>query len=245
MNYIIDEKENRDDLFFKELGIVLEISDGIVTISGLYDVSFGEMIDIIIPGSNKPIIGIILNIEYFQVSAVIFSNDIDVVPGYIVMRKYILMSVPTGSALLGRVVDPLGNPLDDLGNINSKGSRYIEQIAPSIISRAPVRKPLETGLKVVDSMVPIGHGQRELIIGDTKTGKTSIAIDTILNQKTEDTLCIYVAIGQKRSSVARIAKLLKNKNCLDSTIIVAATASDTAAMQYIAPYCGCSMGDIL
>jgi len=243
MNYIIDEKENRDDLFFKELGIVLEISDGIVTISGLYDVSFGEMIDIIIPGSNKPIIGIILNIEYFKVSAVIFSNDIDVVPGYIVMRKYILMSVPTGSALLGRVVDPLGNPLDDLGNINSKGSRYIEQIAPSIISRSPVRKPLETGLKVVDSMVPIGHGQRELIIGDTKTGKTSIALDTILNQKTEDTLCIYVAIGQKRSSVARIAKLLKNKNCLESTIIVAATASDTAALQYIAPYCGCSMGE--
>lgn len=243
MNYIIDEKENRDDLFFKELGIVLEISDGIVTISGLYDVSFGEMIDIIIPGSNKPIIGIILNIEYFQVSAVIFSNDIDVVPGYIVMRKYILMSVPTGSALLGRVVDPLGNPLDDLGNINSKGSRFIEQIAPSIISRTAVRKPLETGLKVVDSMVPIGHGQRELIIGDTKTGKTSIAIDTILNQKTEDTLCIYVAIGQKRSSVARIAKLLKNKNCLDSTIIVAATASDTAALQYIAPYSGCAMGE--
>jgi len=243
MNYIIEEKENRDDLFFKELGIVLEISDGIVTISGLYDVTFGEMIDIIIPGSNKPIIGIILNIEYFQVSAVIFSNDIDVVPGYIVMRKYILMSVPTGTALLGRVVDPLGNPLDDLGNINSKGSRYIEQIAPSIISRSPVRKPLETGLKVVDSMVPIGHGQRELIIGDTKTGKTSIALDTILNQKTEDTLCIYVAIGQKRSSVARIAKLLKNKNCLESTIIVAATASDTAAMQYIAPYSGCSMGE--
>jgi F-type H+-transporting ATPase subunit alpha len=243
MTYIIDEKENRDDLFFKELGIVLEISDGIVTISGLYDVTFGEMIDIIIPGSDKPIIGIILNIEYFQVSAVIFSNDIDVVPGYIVMRKYILMSVPTGTALLGRVVDPLGNPLDDLGNINSKGSRYIEQIAPSIISRSPVRKPLETGLKVVDSMVPIGHGQRELIIGDTKSGKTSIAIDTILNQKTEDTLCIYVAIGQKRSSVARIAKLLKNKNCLESTIIVAASASDTAAMQYIAPYSGCSMGE--
>lgn len=243
MNYIIDEKENRDDLFFKELGIVLEISDGIVTISGLYDVSFGEMIDIIIPGSNKPIIGIILNIEYFQVSAVIFSNDIDVVPGYIVMRKYILMSVPTGTSLLGRVVDPLGNPLDDLGSINSKGFRFIEQIAPSIISRSPVKKPLETGLKVVDSMVPIGHGQRELIIGDTKTGKTSIALDTILNQKTEDTLCIHVAIGQKRSSVARISKLLKNKNCLDSTIIVAATASDTAAMQYIAPYSGCAMGE--
>jgi F-type H+-transporting ATPase subunit alpha len=153
------------------------------------------------------------------------------------------MSVPSGSSLLGRIVDPLGNPLDNLGPISSKGLRFIEQVAPSIISRAPVRKPLETGLKVVDSLVPIGHGQRELIIGDTKTGKSSIAIDTIINQKNEDTICIYVAIGQKRSSVARIAKILKSNNCLDSTIIVAATASDTAALQYVAPYCGCAMGE--
>jgi len=239
---VSSEVSSNVDSFFEEVGIVLEVADGIVTISGLYNVAFGEMIDIVVPGI-EPIVGIILNIEYFKVSAVIFSNDIDIVPGYLVMRKYILMSVPTGSALLGRVVDPLGNPLDNLGNIANKGFRFIEQIAPSIISRAAVTKPLETGLKVVDSMVPIGHGQRELIIGDTKTGKTSIAIDTILNQKTEDTLCIYVAIGQKRSSVARIAKLLKSKGCLNSTIIVAATASDTAAMQYIAPYCGCSMGE--
>jgi len=240
-NFSIDNESNVDS-FFEEVGIVLEVSDGIVTISGLYNVAFWEMIDIIVPGID-PIVGIILNIEYFKVSAVIFSNDIDIVPGYLVMRKYILMSVPTGSSLLGRVVDPLGNPLDNLGSIVNKGFRFIEQVAPSIISRSAVNKPLETGLKVVDSMVPIGHGQRELIIGDTKTGKTSIAIDTILNQKTEDTLCIYVAIGQKRSSVARIAKLLKARNCLESTIIVAATASDTAAMQYIAPYCGCSMGE--
>jgi len=122
------------------------------------------------------------------------------------MKKSVLMSVPTGKELLGRIVDPLGRPLDGIGTIMSTRYREIEQIAPSIISRAPVKKPLETGLKVVDSMVPIGHGQRELIIGDTKTGKTSIAIDTILNQRTEDTICIYVAIGQKRSSVARIAK---------------------------------------
>jgi F-type H+-transporting ATPase subunit alpha len=228
--------------YYEEVGIVLEVADGIVTISGLSNVAFGEMIEIIIPGSQN-IVGIILNIEFFQVSAVIFENDIDVVPGYIVIRKYVLMSVPTGGSLLGRIVDPLGAPLDNLGPISSKGPRYIEQVAPSIISRAPVRKPLETGLKVVDSMVPIGHGQRELIIGDTKTGKTSIAIDAILNQKTEDTICIYVAIGQKRSSVARIAKTLKAHNCLDTAIIVAATASDTAAMQYIAPYSGCSMGE--
>jgi F-type H+-transporting ATPase subunit alpha len=233
-----DESNN----FYEEIGIVLEVADGIVTISGLSNVAFGEMIEIVIPGSTN-IIGIILNIEYFQVGAVVFSNDIDIVPGYMVIRKYILMSVPSGSALLGRIVDPLGNPLDDLGPIVNKGNRFIEQVAPSIISRSPVRKPLETGLKVIDSLVPIGHGQRELIIGDTKTGKTSIAVDAIVNQSSDDTLSIYVAIGQKRSSVARIAKVLKSRGCLNSTIIVAATASDTAALQYVAPYCGCAMGE--
>lgn len=236
------EEENNNYEQFEELGLVIEVADGIVTISGLYKVAYGEMIEIIIPGEN-PVVGFILNIENNQVSAVIFSNDIDIIPGYLVMRKYILMSVPTGKFLLGRVVDPLGNELDNKGNIENKGFRLIEQVAPSIISRASVRKPLETGLKVIDSMVPIGHGQRELIIGDTKTGKTSIAIDTIINQRNEETISIYVAIGQKRSSVARIAKLLKIKECLNSTIIVAATASDTAAMQYIAPYSGCTMGE--
>jgi F-type H+-transporting ATPase subunit alpha len=239
-----DEVLSDNTSYYEEVGIVLEVGDGIVTISGLSNVAFGEMIEIVIPNdASKNIVGIILNIEYFQVGAVVFSSDIDIMPGYLVIRKYILMSVPSGSSLLGRIVDPLGNPLDNLGPISSKGLRFIEQVAPSIISRAPVRKPLETGLKVVDSLVPIGHGQRELIIGDTKTGKSSIAIDTIINQKNEDTICIYVAIGQKRSSVARIAKVLKINNCLDSTIIVAATASDTAALQYVAPYCGCAMGE--
>jgi F-type H+-transporting ATPase subunit alpha len=239
-----DEVLSENNNYYEEVGIVLEVGDGIVTISGLSNVAFGEMIEIVIPNdASKNIVGIILNIEYFQVGAVVFSSDIDIMPGYLVIRKYILMSVPSGSSLLGRIVDPLGNPLDNLGPISSKGLRFIEQVAPSIISRAPVRKPLETGLKVVDSLVPIGHGQRELIIGDTKTGKSSIAIDTIINQKNEDTICIYVAIGQKRSSVARIAKVLKSNNCLDSTIIVAATASDTAALQYVAPYCGCAMGE--
>jgi F-type H+-transporting ATPase subunit alpha len=234
--------EANSESYFEELGVVLEVSDGIVTIEGLYNVAFGEMIEIIVPGSD-PVVGIILNIETSQVSAVIFSSDIDIVPSYLVMRKYILMSVPTGEALLGRIMDPLGNTLDELGAMAHKGFRAIEQVAPSIISRSAVNTPLETGLKVVDSMVPIGHGQRELIIGDTKTGKTSIAIDAILNQKTEDTICVYVAIGQKRSSVVRIAKLLKNKECLNSTVIVAATASDSAAMQYIAPYSGCAIAE--
>lgn len=234
--------EANSESYFEELGVVLEVSDGIVTIEGLYNVAFGEMIEIIVPGSD-PVVGIILNIESSQVSAVIFSSDIDIVPSYLVMRKYILMSVPTGEALLGRIMDPLGNTLDDKGAMAHKGFRAIEQVAPSIISRSAVNTPLETGLKVVDSMVPIGHGQRELIIGDTKTGKTSIAIDAVLNQRTEDTICVYVAIGQKRSSVVRIAKLLENKQCLNSTVIVAATASDSAAMQYIAPYSGCAIAE--
>jgi F-type H+-transporting ATPase subunit alpha len=153
------------------------------------------------------------------------------------------MSIPVGDGLLGRVVDPLGEPLDDKGPIIAESRNNLEARAPSIIARASVNVPLETGIKVVDSLVPIGHGQRELIIGDSKTGKTSIAIDAILNQKNKDTICIYVAIGQKRSSVARIHKLLLDKNCMDYSIIVAATASDAASLQYIAPYSGCAMGE--
>lgn len=153
------------------------------------------------------------------------------------------MSIPVSDALLGRVVNPLGEPLDDKGNIIAELRNNVETRAPSIIDRSSVNTPLETGLKVVDSLVPIGHGQRELIIGDSKTGKTSIAIDAILNQKDKDTICIYVAIGQKRSSVARIHKLLTDKNCMYYSIIVAATASDAASLQYIAPYSGCAMGE--
>jgi len=171
------------------------------------------------------------------------GDDSAIKPGLIVKRKFNLMGVPVGESLLGRVVDPLGNPLDNQGPIVSKGYAFVEKIAPSIVSRAPVNIPLETGLKVVDSMVPIGHGQRELIIGDMKTGKTAVALDTIINQKGTDTLCIYVAIGQKRSSVARIKKVLTERGCMDYTIIVAATASDSAALQFIAPYSGCSMGE--
>jgi F-type H+-transporting ATPase subunit alpha len=153
------------------------------------------------------------------------------------------MSIPVGDGLLGRVVDPLGEPLDNKGSILAESRNNVEARAPSIIARSSVNVPLETGIKVVDSLVPIGHGQRELIIGDSKTGKTSIAIDAILNQKKKDTICIYVAIGQKRSSVARIHKLLTDKNCMDYSIIVAATASDAASLQYIAPYAGCAMGE--
>jgi F-type H+-transporting ATPase subunit alpha len=222
-------------------GLVSSISDGIITIIGLADVCYGEMIEII--ADYQFLSGMVLNIEQDKISAILFSSDINVKPGLEVFKTNILMSVPVGDSLLGRIVDPLGMPLDSDSLLFAKDSRFMDSMAPSIISRKSVNTPLETGLKVIDSMVPIGHGQRELIIGDTKTGKTSIAIDSIINQKGTDTLCIYVAIGQKRSSVARIAKILEEKDCLNFTVIVAATASDSAALQYVAPYCGCAMGE--
>lgn len=193
--------------------------------------------------SEGRISGMVLNLTKSSVSAVIFSKDSFIKSGQYVVRTNKLMSIPVGRSLLGRVIDPLGNPIDGLGDIHTKDNKFIETIAASIIKRTPVREPIESGLKVVDSLVPIGHGQRELIIGDTKTGKTSIALDLILNQKGTGVISIYVAIGQKRSSVARIAKLFKDFDCFKSTIIVAATASDSAALQYIAPYSGCTIGE--
>jgi len=248
----------------RDIGIVVSISDGIVGVKGLADVCYGEMVTFCNATSKS--IGLVLNLETNKIGAVVLGTDSEIFPGDYVCRNFVLMNVPTGDHLLGRVVDPLGNPIDfdndsylspifdDIideqfeveildSHTFSKNSRFMESRAPSIISRTAVNQPLETGLKVIDSMVPIGHGQRELIIGDSKTGKTSIAIDTILNQKGQDTLCIYVAIGQKRSSVARIAKILSEKGCMAFTTIVAATASDAAALQYIAPYSGCSMGE--
>jgi F-type H+-transporting ATPase subunit alpha len=231
----------KNKILFKDIGIVDTISDGIVNIKGLNDVAYGEMV--IFCTSTVEVIGLVLNLDEVNVSAIVLNNETEIKPGQYVIRKYELMSVPTGQELLGRIVNPLGEPLDEKGLINTKTTRFIESRAPSIISRTSVNKSLETGVKVIDSLVPIGHGQRELIIGDSKTGKTSIAIDTILNQKGKDVICIYVAIGQKKSSVARIANILKEHTCMDYSIIVAATASDSAAIQYIAPYAGCSMGE--
>jgi F-type H+-transporting ATPase subunit alpha len=241
LDFDLTKLDLNDIVDYQDVGIVESIGDGIVSIKGMDDVANGEMVSF--QAGKRTISGLILNLEFSKVSAVVFEKDIEIKPGQYVIRKHELMSVPTGQSLLGRVVNPLGQPLDEKGPILTKTRRFIETRAPSIIVRSPVNQSLETGLKVVDSLVPIGHGQRELIIGDTKTGKTSIAIDTILNQKGKDTLCIYVAIGQKRSSVARIAKVLKDRDCMDFTIIVAATASDSAALQYIAPYSGCSMGE--
>jgi F-type H+/Na+-transporting ATPase subunit alpha len=228
--------------FLNDIGLVLSCSDGIVKVIGLLNVAYGEMVYFSI--ENLKIIGLVLNLEAETVSIIVLDKDIEVKPGDLVFRTHDLMHVPCGEGFLGRVVDPLGRPLDGKDEeIEISEYRLIESKAPSILARAPVNVPLETGLKVVDSLVPIGHGQRELIIGDSKSGKTSIAIDAILNQKNQDTLCIYVAVGQKRSSVARIAKVLEDHDSMFYTIIVAATASDSAALQYIAPYAGCAMGE--
>jgi F-type H+-transporting ATPase subunit alpha len=226
---------------FKTIGVVTGVTDGIVTILGMSNVAYGETVDILT--GSQSVVCLVLNVEREKIGAIALDTDINIKPGLYAMCNGRLMSVPTGESLLGRIIDPLGKPVDDKGPLVVKEQRMVEVIAPSIISRTPVNLPLETGLKVVDSLIPIGHGQRELIIGDTKTGKTSIAIDSILNQKETDTLSIYVAIGQKRSSVARIAKVLEINNCLKSTIIVAATASDPAPLQYLAPYSGVAMAE--
>ena len=227
--------ESRDDMIeaLNDVGVVISVADGIVGIKGFEEVCYGEMVTFCTSRHfGKHVVGLVLNLEIDKVGVVVLGDDSEVVPGDFVCRNFTLMNVPTGDHLLGRVVDPLGNPIDGLSidlvsdSVSDKASysgRFMESRAPSIISRTSVNLPVETGLKVIDSLVPIGHGQRELIIGDSKTGKTSVAIDAILNQKGQDTICIYVAIGQKRSSVARIAKILKEKNCLDFTIIVAAT----------------------
>jgi F-type H+-transporting ATPase subunit alpha len=232
---------NNVSKLYKHIGIVVGIADCIVHCIGMCDVGYNETVDIVTADGVVPCL--ILNVESSKVSAVVLTSDVNIKPGQYVVCSRVLLRVPACDGLLGRIVDPLGNPLDNKGRISTSTYRMVESVAPSIISRSPVKAPLETGLKIVDSLIPIGHGQRELIIGDSKTGKTSIAIDTILNQKNEDTLCIYVAIGQKRSSLARIAKTLEMNDCLKSTIIVAATASDTAAFQFLAPYSGVAMGE--
>jgi len=238
----VDDSITTDEVdLFQTIGIVTGVTDGIINILGMSNVAYGETIDVIT--SVSPVVCLVLNVERDKVGAIALDSDVNIKTGLYAVCSGRLMSVPTGDSLLGRIIDPLGNPVDDKGSYFSNTRRMVEVIAPSIISRTPVNQSLETGLKVVDSLIPIGHGQRELIIGDTKTGKTSIAIDAILNQKETDTLCIYVAIGQKRSSVARIARVLEQNNCLKSTIIVAATASDPAPLQFLAPYSGVAMAE--
>ena len=219
-------------------GTIVSLSDGIARIHGLSDAMQGEMIEF--PGNTY---GLALNLERDSVGAVVLGNYEHISEGDTAKCTQRILEVPVGEALLGRVVDSLGNPIDGKGEINTSDSSPIEKIAPGVIQRVSVAQPVQTGLKSIDSMVPIGRGQRELIIGDRQTGKTAVAIDTIINQKGTGVKCIYVAIGQKASSVNVVIRKLEEHGAMEHTIVVAATASDSAAMQYIAPYAGCAMGE--
>ncbi len=219
-------------------GTVVSLADGVARIHGLSDVMQGEMIEF--PGNTY---GLALNLERDSVGAVILGNYEHISEGDVVKCTKRILEVPVGEALLGRVVDSLGMPIDGKGDIDAQGTSPIEKIAPGVIARKSVGQPVQTGLKSIDSMVPVGRGQRELIIGDRQTGKTAVAIDTIINQKNTGVKCIYVAVGQKASSINVVIRKLEEHGAMDHTIIVAATASDSAAMQYIAPYAGCAMGE--
>ncbi len=219
-------------------GTVVSIADGVARIHGLSDVMAGEMIEF--PGG---VYGLALNLERDSVGAVILGEYEQISEGDKVKCTQRILEVPVGDGLLGRVVDSLGTPIDGKGDIDSDGTSPIEKVAPGVIARQSVDQPIQTGLKSIDAMVPVGRGQRELIIGDRQTGKTAVAIDTIINQKGKGIKCIYVAIGQKASSIATVIRKLEEHGAMEHTIIVAATASDSAAMQYIAPYSGCAMGE--
>ena len=225
-----------------ETGQVLQIGDGISRIYGLNSAVVGELIEF-----EGGVAGMVLNIERENVGAVVMGSDTLIKEGDRVKRTGRVLEVPVGPELIGRVVDALGNPLDGKGPLNAKKKRPVEVIAPGVVERAPVKEPLQTGLKAIDAMIPIGRGQRELIIGDRQTGKTAVALDAIINQKNEPAdkrpICIYVAIGQKQSTVARVAKTLEDNGAMEYTVIVAASASDPASMLYLSPYTGCAIGE--
>ncbi len=228
----------QDDTEVKTQGTVVSVTDGICRVHGLADVMQGEMLEF--PDNT---IGLALNLERDSVGAVILGDYTHVTEGDMVSSTGRILEVPTGEALVGRVVDALGNPIDGKGPIQSDSSDPIEKVAPGVIWRKSVSQPVQTGLKAIDSMVPIGRGQRELIIGDRQTGKTAVAVDTIINQKGKDLFCVYVAIGQKASTVANVVRKLEEYGAMEYTIVVAATASESAAMQYISAYSGCTMGE--
>ena len=219
-------------------GTVVSLSDGIARIHGLSDVMQGEMLEF--PGE---VYGLALNLERDSVGAVILGEYEGISEGDTVKTTGRILSVPVGEELIGRVVNALGQPIDGIGPINAKAFDVVEKVAPGVIDRKSVSQPVQTGLKSIDSMVPIGRGQRELIIGDRQTGKTAVAIDTIINQKGKDLICVYVAIGQKASTIANVVAKLEEHGAMDYTIVVAATASESAAMQYLAPYAGATMGE--
>lgn len=231
-------KNYTNQLEISDFGRVMQVGDGIAHVYGLSKCMAGELLEF--PGK---VYGMALNLEDDNVGAVILGSDREIKEGDIVKPTGTVVDVPVGEALIGRVVNPLGQPIDGRGMIDTHETRPIEYPAPGVLQRKSVDEPLQTGIKAIDAMIPIGKGQRELIIGDRQTGKTAIAVDTIINQKGKDVICIYVAIGQKKSTVAQLVQVLENKGAMEYTIVVSATASDVAPLQYIAPYAGCAMAE--
>ncbi len=232
----IEQYDGRVDL--DEVGVVLQVGDGIAQVYGLRDAMMGELLEF---GSG--VRGMVLNLEEESLGCVLFGSEAAIREGDSVRRTGEIARVPVGDALVGRVVDALGQPIDGKGPIQTTEVRPVEIIAPGVVRRQNVHEPLQTGIKAIDTMIPVGRGQRELIIGDRSTGKTAVAVDTILNQKGENVICIYVAIGQKASSVARIVRTLEEQGAMEYSIVVSASASDPAPLQYLAPYAGCAMGE--
>lgn len=222
----------------KNEGTIIALSDGIVTIHGLDDIMYGEMIQF-----EHGLFGLALNLEKDSVGAVVLGDTINLAEGQKCYCTSRILEVPVGPELLGRVVDALGNPIDGKGDLNTKITAPVEQVAPGVITREPVEQPVQTGIKAIDAMVPIGRGQRELIIGDRQIGKSAVAIDAIINQKGTGIKCVYVAIGQKQSSIAAVVRKLEEHGAMDHTIVVSASASDPASMQFLAPFAGCAMGE--
>ena len=224
----------------KNEGVIVSVSDGIVRIHGMGEVMYGELIEF-----ENGVFGLALNLEQDSVGAVVLGDYLDLIEGQKATCTGKILEVPVGNELLGRVVDALGNPIDGGGEINAPLTAPVEVVAPGVIARQSVDQPVQTGLKAIDAMVPIGRGQRELIIGDRQTGKTAVAIDTIINQKGTGIKCIYVAIGQKQSTIANVVRKLEEYDALAHTMVVSASASDPAAMQYLSAYSGCAMGEFL
>ncbi|MGB8953179.1 MAG: F0F1 ATP synthase subunit alpha [Candidatus Aminicenantales bacterium] len=226
------------DVDIKEIGTVISVGDGIARIYGLDRVMYNELLEF-----PHDVFGLALNLEEDSVGAVLFGESHMIKEGDLVKRTHRITQVPAGPALIGRVIDPLGQPLDGKGPIKTDIFQVVERLAPGVVDRLPVREPLQTGIKAIDAMIPIGRGQRELIIGDRQTGKSIIVVDTILNQKNFDVVCIYVAIGQKNSTVAQTIKILEDYGAMDYTIVVVASASESSPLQYLAPYSGCAIGE--
>ncbi|MEL7202372.1 MAG: F0F1 ATP synthase subunit alpha, partial [Pseudomonadota bacterium] len=239
------------DAEVSEIGQVLSVGDGIARVYGLDNVQAGEMVEFVTASGQGGIKGMALNLEADNVGVVIFGEDREIKEGDTVKRTQAIVDVPVGKGLLGRVVDPLGNPIDGKGPIEATERRLVDVKAPGILPRQSVHEPVQTGIKAIDAMIPVGRGQRELVIGDRQTGKTAICIDAMLNQKaanqgddeSKKLYCIYVAVGQKRSTVAQIVKTLEDNGALDYSIVVAATASEPAPLQFLAPFAGCAMGE--